>query len=161
MKGLLLTSLWFQGLWFLAVLGREPWQWWTLALVLLTCAITLPRQRKPLLWCVGIALLGIALDSVNLLAGLMVFSSPQLPIWLMALWLAFAWYSWWLLPILRGYSKLLIVPVAAVAGAVSYLAGAQLDAVMLPFGNSLTAAVLLCQWGILMALMLWLRGKFA
>lgn len=159
MKGLLLTSLWFQSLWFLAVLGRESWQWWTLILVLLTSVLTLRWRWQPWLWCLGIALLGIVLDSVNLLAGLMVFTSPQLPIWLMVLWLAFAWYSWWLLPVLQGHSKLLSVPVAALAGALSYLAGAQLDAVMLPFGKSLTAMVLLCEWSILLAFMLWLRGK--
>lgn len=153
-------SLWFQCLWLLAVLGQERWQWWLLALVALTWFGRCRTHRHAWRWGIVVALLGCSLDSVNIFAGLFVFDSPQLPLWLFGLWWAFAWYSWWLLHWLQRFSALLVIPIAAIAGVASYIGGAQLGAVMLPLGYGLTTIVLQCQWGVLIALMIWLRRRY-
>ncbi|WP_052074720.1 DUF2878 domain-containing protein [Shewanella mangrovi] len=159
MATLFLTSVWFQCLWLMAVLGRETWQWWTVAAVLLTLVLTIRRQHKPWYWCVSVAFVGLVLDSVNVSAGFFVFATELLPLWLLALWFAFAWYSWWLMAWLARYPMPIGVLLCAVAGTASYLFGAHLQAVMLPFGTPFTAVVLLCEWGVLGALMLLLRKR--
>ncbi|QSX34557.1 DUF2878 domain-containing protein [Shewanella avicenniae] len=160
MKALLLSSCWFQCLWFAAVVGREAWQWLTLTMVILTLLLSIRTNAAQWRWSLAVALFGIVLDSINQAAGFFVFNSAHLPWWMMSLWLAFAWYSWWLSDLLRRYPVFISVLLGALAGMLSYLAGAYLQAVMLPFGVPLTAVILFCQWGVLIGLMLAYRGRF-
>jgi len=88
-----LNLMFFQSLWFAAVLGRESLLW--LLVLLLTAHALVCTNRKTglkvMLLCAG---LGSGVDIVLTLTGIFVFSPPPtvlpIPIWLTALWLGFA-----------------------------------------------------------------------
>lgn len=95
---LVAISLWFDLLWALAVLGQQTWLWLTTLLVVATYGLT-AIQRHPLFEkMVWMAVVGIMIDSSNMLLGLLTFADDQFPLWLVALWFAFTWYAGHLLP---------------------------------------------------------------
>lgn len=140
------TSLWFDLLWALAVLGQKTWLWLTALLVLATYGLTV-FQRHPL--CkkmVWMALVGIAIDSGNMFFGILVFAAGQFPLWLAALWFAFTWYAGHLLPHINHYSKPILCVSGGLLGSLSYWVGYRVGAVYFELPIELVLLVLCLEW---------------
>jgi len=151
---LLIVSTWFQLLWFLAVLGRDTWQWFTVMLVVITLIFS--AWRGDFNWRTGFVLFmfGVVIDVVNTTIGLLVFEAAPiaLPIWLLALWAIFSWYAQFLVPMLSRYPLLIVSIVGGLAGAASYIAGYKLDAVSLGFSISAAFAIFFIEWAAIVLL---------
>lgn len=155
---LLIISTWFQLLWFLAVLGRETWQWLTVTLVVSTLVYSV--WRGDFHWRAGLILLivGVLIDIFNTTIGLLVFSTAPLtsymllPMWLLALWAIFSWYAHFLVPILSRYPLFIVSIVGGLAGAISYIAGYKLDAVSIGFSIYAAFAIFFIEWAVIVLL---------
>lgn len=151
-RSLLLNALLFQVGWFACVFGASrPW----LLAVALACLAAhfawVARWRSEGRLVASVALFGCALDSFLLNLGVFDFGgdSRLLPAWLALLWALFAttlnhslaWSArrWWLGSLL-----------GAVAGPLSYLAGARLAGVGLPLGLWPTLLLLAAIWAVVM-----------
>ncbi len=77
MNRLFVVSLWFQAIWFAAVLGQESWQWITLILGLITLGYAVAIKESGLSKVLLLGLCGIGLDWLNLLSGLLVFKEEK------------------------------------------------------------------------------------
>ena len=154
---LLIISLWFQMLWFCTVLGQTQWQWWSAGLLATTLVLTQKRQVARWHWWWQVAAAGLLLDSVNTLVGVFQFDGWLIPLWLALLWGAFAWYSWYLIPILASWPRPLQWLLSGVSGGLSYLAGAQWDAVVLPLGTMPSMGILMVEWALFIQYLLWRR----
>jgi len=146
------NALWFQATWGLCVLGREsllPVAMLSLALHFFLVDDWLAEFRRLL----PIATLGIAVDTLLTLAGVFVFDvSTVVPLWLVVLWWVFA------AALYRSFAKIgRSLWLAALLGGIgvpfNYFVGAGLGAVALPLGDTLTIAVLVGIWAILLPLL--------
>ncbi|WP_047337781.1 DUF2878 domain-containing protein [Pseudomonas protegens] len=150
----LINALLFQLGWFICVLsGDSLW-------LLLGVAILLAHLRWIGRWTdegpmiVGIALIGIALDSFLNWLGVFEFQQVSLlvPLWLMLLWallattlrhgLAWSARPWWLGCLL-----------GALGGPLSYYAGGRLAGVTFPYGTGPTLLGLGVLWALLLPLL--------
>ncbi|NVD06372.1 DUF2878 domain-containing protein [Vibrio sp. JPW-9-11-11] len=145
-KQLIFVSTWFQILWFVAVLGRESWQWLALLLVTTTWVASYVAARFNLYRSGLILVIGVVVDYLNMSLGLFSFSSSFIPLWLIALWGIFAWYAFYLYPIVSRFPLWSVSMVGGVAGALSYLAGAKLGAVSFGLSTLPMLATLFVQW---------------
>ena len=153
-RSLILNAVLFQVGWFACIFGaRHPW----LLAVALACLVAhflwVASWRTEGRLVASVTLFGCALDSFLLNLGVFDFvgDSPLLPVWLALLWALFAttlnhslaWSArpWWL-------SSLL----GALAGPLSYLAGARLADVGLPLGQWPTLLLLSAVWAAVMNL---------
>lgn len=162
MMTLLLSSFWFQLLWFAAVLGREQYQWPLLLVVCLTCLVSLWRSDIPLSFVLGLLVAGLAIDSLNQHYHLLEFTSSHLPLWLAGLWLIFAWYCWQLRHLLIRLPLLIVSMAGAAGGAASYFAGYKLGAVEWPKDHTDTFLILFSEWFLLsLAVGYLLRNKWS
>ncbi|MFJ7140492.1 DUF2878 domain-containing protein [Pseudomonas protegens] len=153
MRKQLANALLFQLGWFICVLsGDSAW-------LLLGVAILLAHLRWIGSWAgearmiVGIALIGITLDSFLHWLGVFQFQQVSLliPLWLMLLWMllgttlrhCLAWTArpWWLACIL-----------GALCGPLSYYAGGRLAGVTFAYGLWSTLLGLSLLWGMLLPL---------
>lgn len=138
----------YQGIWFLAVLGRETWQPWLLlplALHLLLCRDR-GRELAVILAC---STVGVLVDSSLALAGVYEFRPPAellpIPLWLVAIWLGFTAtlrhaLSWFV-------ARAPLFLAAGVVGApLSYIAAARLGAVNLPLGYLTSGLIIAAVW---------------
>ncbi|AAY94375.1 DUF2878 domain-containing protein [Pseudomonas protegens] len=150
----LVNALLFQLGWFICVLsGDSLW-------LLLGVAILLAHLHWIGRWAdegpmiVGIALIGIALDSFLSWLGVFQFQQVSLlvPLWLMLLWallaitlrhgLAWSARPWWLGCVL-----------GALGGPLSYYAGGRLAGVTFPYGTGPTLLGLGLLWALLLPLL--------
>lgn len=142
------NAAWFQLTWLCAVLGREALLPLTVALIALHLALV----REPLVELrklLPVAALGIVTDSALSLAG--VFQFPGLlpiPLWLCALWLAFATTLDRSLDFLR--QRRWLACVLGAPAALNYLAGERLGAVEFGHGTGATLALLVPLWMLLL-----------
>ena len=143
---LVCVSTWFQCLWFLSVVGQARFQWLGLALAILTIISTHRVLSISLRDVVLIALLGLILDSLNVMTNVLIFSEPALPIWLVTLWLAFSWYANFLRSTLMQYPIFYVSILGGAGGALSYLAGNKLDAVTIGYSLPVTLMILFVEW---------------
>lgn len=145
-KRLLIVSTLFELTWFLAVVGRESWQWLTLFWV--SILVIGSAYREGINWRVWLSLtvIGICLDSLNMAVGLLAFDTALLPVWLVALWAAFCWYALFLGKVLSHYPLWIVSIVGGLAGALSYLAGYKLGAVSLGFSMPVAFVLFFVQW---------------
>ncbi|MFK7853697.1 MAG: DUF2878 domain-containing protein [Granulosicoccus sp.] len=144
----------YQLIWFGAVLGGQQYVVGLFALVLLHLYLSSGR-REEMIVMGSCASIGIMTDSLLTYFGLFEFShSPVvIPLWLVVLWLGFAGTFRLALSYFMKRPPLAIA--AAVVGApLSYLAAARLGAVTYPYGYLTTAAVLAAVWFILMNIFL-------
>ena len=144
----------YEAVWFVAVLGRERLVPLAFALVAVHLALCRDRPREIALVLLVTAV-GVATDAALTLGGVFAFDprpSPlPIPLWLLAVWLAFAGtFRHALAPILRRAP--LAIALGVVGGPSSYLAAERLGAVSLPEGALFTALVLAPVWAALMAL---------
>ena len=155
MARLLANAGLFQLGWFACVLGAQrPW----LLLVAVTCLLVhllwLAPTRAEWRLVALTALAGWLLDSALLNLGLFDFGAgaPVAPLWLALLWALFATtlrhcLAWTARP--RWRASLL----GAVGGPLSYLAGAELAGVGLPWGLMPSLLVLAGVWAVVMPLL--------
>jgi hypothetical protein len=136
----------FQLLWFNAILGQN--QWLLLGIGLLLCSVAFSPKRNADLKLWPLALVGLAGDALLTLTGVFVFE--QFPLWLGTIWLGFVFTlnhsMLWLQRLQRPFQAM----IGAIAGTLSYLAGARLGAVDLPNGQGITALVLAAYWAALL-----------
>ncbi len=148
-------SVWFQSFWFLAVLGNQQWQWSSALLAACTLLGSYLQHEIKLQRVALLVVAGIGLDFGNAQLGLLIFETTFLPVWLVSLWLVFAWYAYFLLQQLSRFSVWSISLLGGVGGALSYIAGEKLGAVEFGFGIEVTMAILFSEW----LAMFWLIQK--
>lgn len=144
-----LLTVGFDIYWGLAVALRE--RLWLALWVVALCAWWLtPRAVKGPLLLVSIG--GIALDSLWLGLGLFSFSnSAFFPLWMAALWLAFACW-WWLLQQRFAFRFPMLVPIGALGGPFSYFVGERLGAMTLHQPAWLVFSALAVGWALFLPL---------
>ena len=140
--------------WLLAVKWQQPGP--LLAMLLLHFLFSPSRQRD---WrLLPIAVVGCLLDALLWQLGLFRFPSG-FPLWLVLLWLGFA------LTLAHGMRWLLRLPrwqqalFGIVGGASSYVAGAAMGAVNLPWGIWISTALLAVIWMWWLPVLLWVMVK--
>ena len=151
-RKLLLNALLFQAGWFACVFAaREPWLLAVAALALLAHFLWVGRWAAEGRLVASVLIAGSALDSFLLQLGVFDFGAERVlvPLWLALLWallattlnhcLAWTARPWWLGSLL-----------GAVAGPLSYWAGASIAGVSLPLGNIPTLLLLAGLWALLM-----------
>ncbi|MNF46191.1 hypothetical protein D3C84_273460 [compost metagenome] len=151
-RKLLLNALLFQTGWFACVFAaREPWLLAVAALALLAHFRWIGRWRDEGRLVASVLIAGSALDSFLLQFGVFDFGAERLlvPLWLALLWALFAttlnhclaWTArpWWLGSLL-----------GALAGPLSYWAGASIAGVGLPLGSTPTLLLLAGLWALVM-----------
>ncbi|WP_395949583.1 DUF2878 domain-containing protein [Aeromonas mytilicola subsp. aquatica] len=136
--------------WLLAVKWQQPGP---LLLMLLLHFLFSPRRRQD--WrLIPVALAGCLLDILLWLLGLFQFPSG-FPLWLLLLWCGFALTLShglrWLRPLPRWQQALF----GMVGGASSYVAGAAMGAVHLPWGIWISTALLAVIWMWWLPVLLW------
>jgi hypothetical protein len=152
--------------WITCVLGAAAGRFWlgpALVAVLLVAHLSStadPKSEGRLIATVGFA--GFVLESVMASVGLYSFihtgSHTWLcPPWMVALWLIFASTLNGSLAWLADRYTLAAM-VGAVAGPISYFAGARLGAIALPPSIGVSVIGLGLVWAMIMPTLLWLRG---
>ncbi|EDP58907.1 DUF2878 domain-containing protein [Vibrio sp. AND4] len=154
-----LSSTWFQLCWFAAVLGTYQWQWLTLVLTSLTLVYCWRVEAQALKCIIVIVFFGLALDTLNTLFSIFVFPTLWLPVWLVCLWVLFAWYAYQLKSILYRFPKTYVSIVGGIGGTASYFAGYKLHAVEFGFSVVTTFAILFVEWCVMMLLILKVYGN--
>ncbi len=153
-----LNFLWFQCIWFVAILGREQTQWLLLALLFVHLALfkDWKTETKLMLLCGSV---GVLLDSLFAWHGVFNFAEPTtllpIPVWLVAIWLGFAG------TLRHSLSYLLPHPVLAMLGAgvaapLSYFAGMRLGAVEFGLGDWQAAILIGAAWIGIMPLLIYI-----
>ena len=151
----------FQLGWFACVLGGNS-LWLLLAGgALLAHLLWISRSLAEVRLVVVVCVLGSAVDSLLLNAGVFAFQQPGIliPFWLVLLWallaitlnhcLAWAAKPWWRAALL-----------GAIGGSLSYYAGQRLGAVQFPQGLWPTLPGLGLLWAALFPLLQWIAGKY-
>lgn len=148
--------LWFQSIWFIAILGGQPFEWALVTLIashLYACKEWL-IELKLMLICVTI---GVSVDGIHTWLGLFVFDNGSqltlVPIWLVAIWFGFIGTLRHSLRFMT--SKPLLITVASgISAPMSYLAAMRLGAVEFPLGIWATAILISLSWMLMMPLFL-------
>ena len=144
----------FNLFWFVAVAWQHP----APLLGLLALHGLCSPQRRRDLRLLPIALAGCLLDALLWQLGLFEFAAG-FPLWLALLWLGFA------LTLAHGLRWLVVLPrwqqtlIGGFGGASSYLAGAAMGAVHLPWGLGISGSVLAVIWAVWLPVLLWTMGK--
>lgn len=149
MRWLWLQLILFQGLWFIAILGQN--EWLIIAMVLLLCHFIFTNSRSHDWRVLPIALIGIVMDT--LLSMLGVFEFSHTPYWLALIWIGFVLSLGHSLNWLSHLPRLLLIPIGAIAGTLSYLAGWRLHAVELPLGWVQSSMILALSWAVIFPLL--------
>jgi hypothetical protein len=155
---LIIKSLWFQLLWLLAVLGREPWQLLLAFLIGATLFVD-KRMLRGKLFLLLLFLPGLAIDLLFFKTTLFAFSGNQFPLWLALLWVVFTWYLLQIAPLLSGLPVILQAFAGAVVGPASYGAGVLLGAVSWPMGATATVSILAVWWALLLPTLVYVIQK--
>lgn len=163
MRRTVLLVLASQGAWAVCVVGatsRRPWVGPVVVATLLGVRIaTEPHKAAFLRTVLGALFIGVTLDGLLAMAGVLVFphgtmSHMPIPSWLVALWANFVLTLdalQWL-----ASRRVLASALGALGGPLAYLAGARLGAVTLgPTVAEAVAAVAL-EWAVALPLLLWL-----
>jgi hypothetical protein len=140
----------FQALWLICVIGQNDWI--LLALMMLGVHFMFSPVAKQDVRVLSLALIGISIDATLTMTG--VFEFGAFPFWLGLLWIGFSLSLGHSLGWLKKIPTVLLIPMAAVMGSVSYLGGWKLDAVELPFGVITSMLLLALIWACLLPLLL-------
>jgi hypothetical protein len=144
----------FNLFWFVAVAWQHP----APLLGLLAMHGLFSPQRGRDLRLLPIALAGCLLDALLWQLGLFEFAAG-FPLWLALLWLGFA------LTLAHGLRWLVVLPrwqqalIGGLGGASSYLVGAAMGAVHLPWGLWISGSVLTVIWAVWLPVLLWTMVK--
>lgn len=155
MRWLWLQLIQFQCLWLIAILGQNDWL--LLALLILLSHFIFTNTRR-LDWRVlPLALFGIVMDTGLSMLG--VFEFDQIPFWLALLWVGFVLSLGHSLYWLNHLPRLFLIPIGAIVGTLSYLAGWRLDAVSLPMGVMYSSLILAVSWAAILPLLVVLNAN--
>ncbi|MDG3087673.1 DUF2878 domain-containing protein [Vibrio hannami] len=146
---LFLKSLWFQMIWFLAVLGRGDYLILLVILIVSTYLYSLYKKDLPITFAISVVGLGLLVDGGNIYNSILNFDTGPFPLWLICLWLIFAWYCWQIRAFLIRLPLVGVLFLGGTGGALSYLAGYKLSAVALAFPVYVTFAILFVEWILL------------
>ncbi len=144
----------FNLFWLLAVAWQQPAP--LLGLIALHGLFSPQRGRD--LRLLPLALAGCLLDALLWQLGLFEFAAG-FPLWLALLWLGFA------LTLAHGLRWLVVLPrwqqalIGGLGGASSYLTGAAMGAVHLPWGLGISGSVLALIWAVWLPVLLWAMFK--
>ncbi len=152
----------YQGIWFLAVLGREQYAPWLLLALALHLALCRERGRE-LSVMLACSAVGVLADSILSMSGLYEFTPPAdllpIPLWLVAIWLGFTAtlrhaLSWFLEPV--PWRLPLFLACGIVGAPLSYLAAARLGSVELPLGYLSSGLIIGATWVPIMLALVYL-----
>ncbi len=101
-----------------------------------------------------VTIFGLVLDTLNQHFSLLVFPTPWLPVWLIGLWVLFAWYAYQLKVLLHRFVKIYVSVLGGLGGMLTYFAGYKLQAVEFGFDTSITLLALFVEWLVLMLVIL-------
>ncbi|EGV16062.1 DUF2878 domain-containing protein [Thiocapsa marina] len=157
----------FQIAWFACVLGgAHGWPWLGVGVAALVVALHLrlsdaPRREAMLLVLVGV--IGAVWDGFLVRFGFLEYPSGMLlpwlaPVWIIAMWVAFATTLNVALSWLKGRWTLAVV-LGAIGGPLAFYGGHKLGAVAFP-DTVVAMAVLAGGWSFLMPLSAWLAQRF-
>jgi hypothetical protein len=154
--------------WFACALGAArglPWLGLIVVAVFLALHLLWSSDRRgELRLILTVGVLGMVIDSLSKISGLLIYRGDLLdigwlaPLWIGALWLQFASTLNVSLAWLQDRYLLAFV-VGAIAGPLSYLGGARLGALALPHDRSVTVLILAVIWGLVMPTLAWLAKK--
>ncbi len=156
----IINFIWFQTIWFLAILFEDAYLLIILALLALHILFSKHKLEDTLLG-LGIGIYGSLVDGVLLQSGLFAFSNQFawfIPYWLVTLWIAFGMMLRTSLDYLQGRYVLSAI-LGAISGPLSYIAGERLNAVTFPQSSLLTVTVLSVIWAMTVPLWLWINAK--
>ena len=149
-----LNLAWYQAIWLVAVLGGEatvP----VLCLMLLLHVIWVPNRAHELCFIAICAGIGITIDSLVTLVGIMQFSENAgllpIPLWLICVWLAFGGTLRHSMKLVMSRPSLAIL-LGAFFAPLTYIAGERLGAVLFTYPLPHTVFVLAMCWTCLMIL---------
>lgn len=160
---ILYNALSFQAVWWSSVLWLNTSLLLTIPLLLfhfiLLASLSKPEYRKvDLLLMLKVAALGIGVDTVLSVLG--VFEFALFPWWLGCLWLHFVLTLNHSLSFMRPLPLIFQALLGGIFGGLSYLAGAQFNAVSLPYGNVISAVVLFLVWLVLLPFLIQLANPY-
>jgi hypothetical protein len=154
--------------WFACALGAAQGRPWlglvVVAVYLILHLLWSPEWRRELQFILTVGGLGMAIDSLSKITGLLIYNGDMLniawlaPLWIGALWLQFASTLNVSLAWLQD-NYLLAVVLGAIFGPLSYLGGARLGALGLPHDKTFTVVILAIIWGMVMPALAWLAKK--
>lgn len=165
-KLIIFNFIGFQLLWWASVLSAKPQlSWAVLALVVVLACVHLHwiegwKQTLPLLMT---TLIGCILDQFGYYMGWVNFEfhsvfTAYIPLWMIALWLAFSMTVNVSMRWLQGKNALAVF-LGAVFGPLAYVGAQQLQVVTLPFG-ALSLIWVAVEWALAMPMLLWVRQQF-
>ncbi|GFD72390.1 membrane protein [Tenacibaculum sp. KUL113] len=150
--------LWFQSIWFIAILGGQPLEWALVTLIashLYFCKEWI-TELKLMAFCVTI---GVGIDGVNTWFGVFEFNNESqitlIPIWLVAIWCGF-------IGTLRHSLRFmttkpwLITLASGISAPLSYLGAMRLGAVEFPLGVWTTSILISISWMLMMPIFLFI-----
>ena len=160
--------VWFQSIWILTIVFQYQWLWLVSVLIVSFFLLTDDRMTDALVVAV-VAISGIIVDSGLTMAGLFIFESPSygiaIPLWLAALWVAFAGTLRHSLRYFMGHWTMCALA-GAIFGPLSYYGGHKLGAVEFGYPLLYGLATLSLVWALLLPLSFWItqyiemrRGK--
>lgn len=151
----LLNALLFQIGWFSCVMGGNTIAIAVTAIILYVHHKLAINNLNEWLFIFTVASIGLTIDSLLSVSGILLFDSVSIgiPIWLFCIWLVF---SCTLNHSLKWLSKhlLLAMLMGAIAGPMSYFAGAQLTDVSLATPQIYSLIILACIWATLLPLLM-------
>ncbi|SQJ24273.1 Protein of uncharacterised function (DUF2878) [Serratia rubidaea] len=150
--GFWLITLCFGAYWGLALFARDRAAL-ALAIGAVAALALTPQVRRK--WAVLAALAGIAMDAFWCYSGVLQFSgSTGVPVWMMALWLAFGCWWCWLMQLIRA-SAWPTALFGAVAGPLSYLLSWKLKAFTPLIAPDLLLLALSVGWAVYLPAVSW------
>ena len=158
-----INFVWFQAIWFLAILTQYQY-FWLIALLVVGHFVFMPRRQVELITVLPVAMVGCMADIALTLSGVFHFTSEistlPIPFWLVALWIGFAATLRHSLGYLQ--NKLVIAGVlGAISGPLSYFAGYRFDAVDFPLGLYTTLPIISVVWALLLPASLYFVSHLA
>lgn len=159
-----LNFAWFQTIWFIAILFQYEYIW-LIGLLFIGFFIASSQPVNDAALMGIIILLGIVADGALVKFGVFNFEGKvtgiiPLPLWLLAIWGAFALTLLHSLRYLSHYKRLSII-LGAVFGPVSYFAGERLGAVIFGLSAMMTMLILAAMWALIFPLTLYISDQFA
>ncbi len=168
MKRIVLNLVGFQIAWWACVLsarGGMPWIGLTVTAIFVATHLFISPLRRFETWFIpAAAALGYAADNVATLVGALEFNNPMQPIlpaplWILAMWLAFATTLNLSLSWMRD-RYLVAMLVGAASGPISYGAGAALNIVAMP-RPEMSVIVLAVLWGATLPALMYIGARAA
>lgn len=149
---------WFDLVWFVAVVGRDPWLLAAFAVALVQLALS---TRSPLFqwrYYVLLLLMGLALEAVVVAVGILRFDGGLMPWWLVALWCGFPAMAMTTLDWLAG-RYVLAALIGIGFGPLTYAVGVRLGAANLLHEEWLMWLAYGVLWGVYMMLFAGLMNR--